>query len=531
MKESIRLKMTAILILIVGAIIAFICLINSTFAVRYYTYREKKGLVRSYYQVKKSLKEYDKNHDSTQLMDEMDELCESTNVKIIITKPSDILMQHVAIYDNLIDHTRKYYDYMEALMEIRSYHMISDSAEGSTAMDKDMYDWITTVPDASKEDSENLKKNNYIIKVISDEPSGQKGIYLFGFAGKDYTIGMRVSMEGIRENVSISSRFIIYIGIFGLLIGSVIMFIYSASFTKPIRNMADVANRMANLDFDAKVTDNRKDELGELGDSMNKMSEKLEESIMELKSANLALRKDIEKKEEIDEMRKEFISHVSHELKTPIALIQGYAEGLMENINEDAESRNFYCEVIADEANKMNEMVKKLLSLNQLESGMSHLDIVRFDICQVIDNKIQASKILFDQKAARIVFHEKRPVYVWADELMIEEVVNNYLSNAIHYVTEGGIVRIRYEYRKDTLRVFVFNEGSQIPPEELEKLWIKFYKVDKARTREYGGSGIGLSIVAATMKAHHKDYGVQNTEDGVEFYFDLDLAEPIQEQI
>ena len=198
-------------------------------------------------------------------------------------------------------------------------------------------------------------------------------------------------------------------------------------------------------------------------------------------------------------MRKEFLSHVSHELKTPIALIQGYAEGLKENITDDEESKDFYCEVIADEAKKMNAMVKKLLTLNQIEFGNNQLSMQRFD-----------------------VFEEEAPVYVWADELMIEEVFSNYLSNALNHVYENGTIRIWFERMDSNLRIHVYNDGKCIPEEELNKLWIKFYKVDKARTREYGGNGIGLSIVAATMKAHGKDFGVANKENGVDFYFDLD---------
>jgi signal transduction histidine kinase len=286
--------------------------------------------------------------------------------------------------------------------------------------------------------------------------------------------------------------------------------------------MARVANRMAALDFDAKVSVDRSDELGVLGNSMNELSEKLETTISELKAANAELQKDIQKKEEIDEMRKDFLSHVSHELKTPIALIQGYAEGLMDNINEDQESRDFYCEVIMDEAKKMNVMVKKLLNLNQIEFGNNQVEIRRFDICQLISNKINSSSILFAKKNAEVIFRETAPVYVWADELMIEEVFSNYLSNAINHVYPNGVIKVWFENLDSTLRVHVYNDGDRIPEEDLDKLWIKFYKVDKARTREYGGNGIGLSIVAATMEAHGKAYGVENKEKGVDFYFDMD---------
>ena len=255
---------------------------------------------------------------------------------------------------------------------------------------------------------------------------------------------------------------------------------------------------------------------------MNQMSRKLEQTISELKTANLTLQKDIEQKIQIDEMRKEFLSNVSHELKTPIALIQGYAEGLKECVNEDSESRDFYCEVIMDEAGKMNVMVKKLLTLNQIESGGASVSMERFDLTALIQNVLASTAILMEQNKIRVSFAAKGPVYVWSDEFQIEEVLTNYVSNAVHHCQGDRIIEIEMEQLQETVRVSVFNSGMPIPEEELEKIWIKFYKVDKARTREYGGSGIGLSIVRAIMDSIGRECGVRNYSNGVEFWFEVD---------
>ena len=302
------------------------------------------------------------------------------------------------------------------------------------------------------------------------------------------------------------------------------MYLYSRQFTKPIEDMAKAANQMSHLDFDVKVPTGSDDELGRLGASINELSSKLEFTISELKTSNNELQKDIEQKVQIDEMRKEFLSHVSHELKTPIALIQGYSEGLKDNILDDEESKEFYCDVIADEAKKMNRMVQKLLTLNQIEFGNNQVNMERFDITEMIRNMVESSKILVEKQEVKIIFDEPE-THVWADEFMIEEVVNNYLSNARNHVTDGGIIKVSYCRHGNDVRIKVFNTGDHIPQEDIDKLWVKFYKVDKARTREYGGSGIGLSIVEATMKAHGKDYGVANVEGGVEFYFDVESAD------
>ena len=255
---------------------------------------------------------------------------------------------------------------------------------------------------------------------------------------------------------------------------------------------------------------------------MNSLSDKLQETILELKTANNELQLDLQRRSEQEQMRQEFLANVSHELKTPIALIQGYAEGLQENVNDDPESRDFYCEVIVDEADKMNKMVKRLLSLNQLEFGNGQVHLEHFDVQEVIKSVLASSEILFRQKEITLSFNESEPVYVWADEYMTEEVVMNYVSNAVNHTGGERIIEVKIQSVEGHARVSVFNTGEKIPEEEIGKIWNKFYKVDKARTREYGGNGIGLSIVKAIMEAHNQRFGVKNYDNGVEFWFELD---------
>lgn len=362
----------------------------------------------------------------------------------------------------------------------------------------------------------------YVIEEHQDDRM-KTGYYdLTGYLSNGYLIVIRTSMDAVNNSATFTNKIFLYFSIAILLLAAIVISCISRYFTKPIHDMSIVAKRMCDLDFNAKVTVKSKDEIGELGNSMNQLSTKLESTISELKTANAELHHDIEKKIQIDEMRKDFLSQVSHELKTPIALIQGYAEGLKESINDDPESQTFYCEVIMDEANKMNNMVKKLMSLNELEFGQGQVEMTRFDIVELIQNVCQASDILREGTKAELEIQTDQPQYVWADEFLIEEVVTNYITNAIHYVTPGGKITVRLVPMEKELQVVVYNTGKQIPQDELDKIWIKFYKVDKARTREYGGSGIGLSIVAAAMEAHGKAYGVRNVDDGVEFYFNLD---------
>lgn len=338
----------------------------------------------------------------------------------------------------------------------------------------------------------------------------------------DVHILIRTSVESLQANVDIANKFLAYAGILVAVLVSVCVFFATKSFIRPVEELSEIAKRMSNLDFNAKYQVESNDEIGELGHSINVLSEKLEDTISDLKSANNQLQTDIEQKVQVDEMRKEFLSNVTHELKTPIALIQGYAEGLKDNISEDAESREFYCDVIIDEASKMNKMVKKLLTLNQIEFGNQMVELERFDVTALIRSVLDSSEILVKQSDIRVQFDQTEPIDVWADEYMMEEVVTNYLTNAIHYAKNEKVIDIRIVKEEKRVRVSVFNTGDPIPEEDIDKIWIKFYKVDKARTREYGGNGIGLSIVKAIMESHNKPYGVVNHSNGVEFWFELD---------
>ncbi len=372
------------------------------------------------------------------------------------------------------------------------------------------------------ESEEIITTNNYMIQRSKDRSIQLEYLELWGFLRDGKMVLIRTPIEGIKDSVSISNTLLTYVGIFVIVVGMLIVRLVSNRVTKPILELADISEKMANLDFDAKYTSGGDNEIALLGANINKLSEKLEATISELKTANIELKTDLEKKNEIDEMRREFISNVSHELKTPIALVQGYAEGLKDNVNTDEESRDFYCDVIIDEAAKMNRLVLSLLELSQLESGGRSVDMERIDIIQLIRNCASSIGILLEQNDIKLIFEQEEPVYVWTDEFKVEQIVNNYLSNAIHYAKYEKIIKITVEKKEKTARINVFNTGDPIPEDAIDKLWTKFYKVDKARTREYGGSGIGLSIVKAIMESFGQDYGVENCENGVVFWFELD---------
>ena len=371
-------------------------------------------------------------------------------------------------------------------------------------------------------DNERIIENSddYVIQRTGQE--NKEYLEIYGRLNTGISFIMQTPLSSIQESARIANRFYMMIGCLGALAGGIIIWFVSRRVTKPILELNDISQRMVQLDFEAKYQGRAHNEIDLLGENINKLSDSLEQTISELKTANNELQRDVEKKEAVDEMRKEFLANVSHELKTPIALIQGYAEGLKDDMCDDKESRDFYTDVIIDESHKMNTMVKRLLTLNEIEFGDTKLNIERFELVGFVNSILASTKILAEEKGAEIIFEEEPPVYVWADEYMIEEVFTNYLTNAIHYVRKDGVIRISFKPKGNDIRVCVYNQGDWIAEEDIGRVFEKFYKADKARTREYGGNGIGLSIVAATMEAHGKKYGVENVADGVLFYFDLD---------
>ena len=374
------------------------------------------------------------------------------------------------------------------------------------------------------------KGDGYEIRKTRDMAVGMDYLEMWGTYPNGSTFLLRSPLDSIWESSALANKLLIYIGIAALVLGGMLVSLFARKITEPITELSTLSRRMSELDFDARYTRGGEDEIGILGNNFNLMSERLEKTISELKQANNELLKDIEQKEKMEDMRNEFLGNVSHELKTPLALIQGYAEGLKEGISDDPESREFYCDVIMDEASKMNRMVKNLLTLNQLEFGNEKVEFERFDVSGLVQGVIQSCEILIQQANAKVEFIGESPVYAWADEFKTEQVIRNYLTNAIHHVDHERRIEVKVISRGDKVRVSVFNSGKPIPREDLDKLWDKFYKVDKAHTREYGGNGIGLSIVKAIMESFHQKYGVRNFDNGVEFWFELDGKCALQEE-
>lgn len=508
LKRSMKTRLVAIFVVTIVIIIGVISLANVVLLPYFYQSNKVSQMQGVYSRVINICENVDWNKmDSEQkdtIYDKLDQLSSNTNMSIYLVQ--------IRVYQGSGDIAELAYVYP------------SDSERLQQVTKNQLDKYVKSIYFGQKLD-DNCKMitqtANYSMYNVYDTRVDSNFLELTGKMPDNYWIYLRSNYQSIQESASVSNQFMLYVGMIVMIAGVFIMYFVSNQYTKPILRLATHAKNMQKLDFSTRYKDNRDDEIGVLGNSMNALSDRLEKTISELKTANNELQLDLQRRSEQEQMRQEFLANVSHELKTPIALIQGYAEGLQENINDDAESREFYCEVIIDEADKMNRMVKKLLTLNQLEFGNDQVIMERFDMTELIRGVANSTRILMEQKGIRLELENSEEAWVWGDEFKVEEVITNYMSNAINHADGEKLIRVFYTRSEDKLRVSVFNTGQPIPKEDIEKIWVKFYKVDKARTREYGGSGIGLSIVKAIMDSFHQRCGVINHEDGVEFWMEL----------
>ena len=485
--KSVRFKLFLTLCVVIAIIVLCLVAINSIVLESFYLYTKTRNVKLVYQKINNY---YNSNKNNINIEEELKRIAFNNNFDIFIETDENIIIFNT---------------------------------------NKDIYSTLDVITSAKNQSNQNniiYEEDNIKITRINDQYNNISYILLSGQLDNGYYLYISMPAVPIEESVEISNQALIIIGLIILLISSFIASYISKKFTSPIVELNDITNKMAKLDFSQKyrIAD-ADDEINELGKNINTMSDKLESTIKQLRENNVELEKDIEEKSKIDEMRKQFISDVSHELKTPIALIQGYAEGLIENVNTDDESRKFYAEVILDESNKMDTLVKQLLELIKLEYGKREFNNKEFDIVELINEVIRKCKVMIEEKNIKIDFNANQKVMVNADDFYIEQVVTNYFTNAIKHAMEINNekkIEIKIEKKEEKIRVSIFNTGNNIKEENLNKIWGRFYKEDTSRNRTDGGTGIGLALVKAIMNNYKNSYGVINKENGVEFYFELD---------
>jgi len=564
MRHSIKLQYAlTFIMLMLGTLV--LCLLSSNLFLRsYYEYEKKKTVLNVYSQL------------NTGSMDDQDFLggigliCSKQDLSLILLDTQSV--GKYAVFGDQVTLQNKLLLHMKA------------GFEGAT---------IGTIL---------LETGNYVLKLLDDQSLMTKELVLYGFLENGSPLLISTPMVGMSTNAAISNRFFLFVILVGAVIGSIIIFLLSYRVSKPILKLTQISKDMTRFNFEARYEGGEQNELGELGSNLNKLSAALEKTITELKNANNELRRDLATKNELEQKRSDFLSGVSHDLKTPIALIQGYAEAL--NDCGDDLDREYYCGVIIDESRKMSDMLKGLLTLEQIEAGSVKDELERFDLMELINNTCYIFRKYADELGVqmRVESNIKR-CFVWSSEWKIDQILRNYISNAINYSDKREPVVVslyagdKYEVlrcfvphdvdlasvsrrppSKDTVvshnadlaadnerqaesctgaseadtgdlalgtgrqaesctgaseadignlalgktvRVSVYNSGLPIPDAIKDKIWEKFFKADKARTRGFSGNGIGLSLVKAAQDSLGREYGMENVEGGVVFWFEV----------
>lgn len=358
-----------------------------------------------------------------------------------------------------------------------------------------------------------LKIKGETIREITLNDYRGRVLVLFRKYRNDRYIEIITPISAIKEEIDISVRYTINLVVFSLLIGTVIAFFFSKEMIAPILELEDITKRISNFDFSKKFERRTNDEIGKLGNSINIMADIIEKNIGEIKEANDKLLKDIEYEKKIDKSRKEFIAYVSHELKTPIAIIQGYAQGLMENITTE-EDRNFYCEVIIEESSKMNRLVRELIGITRLESGQYKVEKEMLDLSELIAGCI-------DKYDDKIEFKNTRKMLCYYDERVVEKILDNLIGNAIKYNTSEDKVEINVVENEYKYKVIITNRNNSLKNDDLKTIWQPFVRTKSSIGKD--GHGLGLAIVKGFLNSHNSDGGVYlSGEDKVNFWFELD---------
>lgn len=287
----------------------------------------------------------------------------------------------------------------------------------------------------------------------------------------------------------------------------------------PVSGICKTAEQIAQLDFSSPCKVDAKDEFGELAKNLNIMSGSLQHTLKKLEQANVQLGKDVERERRLLEERKELTDRLSHEMKTPLGVIRAYAEGIQDE--NDEEKRQKYAEIIISETERMSALITALLDLSALEKGAAALVPEQFDFVEFLETI--AGRLLTDLPDADFELQYELPehkVYVDTDKSRMEQVLNNLIVNAKKNVSPGGTLKLSLIEEDGRLHFSIFNQGRQIPPEKLSKIWEKFYRDNDV---QYGGSGLGLAIVAQVLSMQNYEYGVKNVSGGVVFFFSIPI--------
>ncbi|GGO02202.1 sensor histidine kinase [Saccharibacillus kuerlensis] len=349
--------------------------------------------------------------------------------------------------------------------------------------------------------------------------------------GGGYALAL-ASLQPVGEAVDMLRRYVIYLAPAAAIVLLILSLLYSRLLSRPLVRLSRTSARMASMDFapDEGRTIRSSDELGELSQNLDTLGHNLDAALRNLSQANEELNREVEAKNRSEELRKELIANISHELKTPLGIVKGFAEGLQDDVAADKRER--YLQLIVGETDRMNALILDMLQLSRFEAKAIKLKPEKMQLSQQIRTLLDALSAQIEGKGLRATLvEEKQTPYVIADPRRIEQVLLNLLSNAVRHAREGGEIRIEIKSGANgTVSVRIENDGEPIPERELELIWEQFYRAERSRDRKSGGTGLGLAIVRHILELHGSPYGAENTERGVAFHFTLEEAASEEEE-
>ncbi|GIO97768.1 two-component sensor histidine kinase [Paenibacillus lautus] len=403
------------------------------------------------------------------------------------------------------------------LPEKRSYNPLYQDA----LIDDALLDWMQE----AEQDLTRLQKGSPVQMSWTDKWSGVDYVVLVRLLSeegqRDRYLFVMTSMQPVGEAVGTLKRYFIYIAPIIVVLVIILSLIYSRMVSRPLVQLNRSAARLAKLDFSAQAEIRSKDEFGELSRSMIALSQNLDEALKELTRANTKLQEDVEEKLRSEQLRKELIANISHELKTPLGIVKGFAEGLQDSVADDKRER--YLAFIVNETDRMNALIMDMLELSKFEVKAIRLQPRSFSLTDLIQQAADSfTRQLEDKRLLVNIHYGQEEAIVQADSRRVEQVVLNLLSNAIRHAEEDSAVTIRIlRMSPGKVTTMIENAGPPIAKADMGRIWDQFYRAERSRDRKSGGTGLGLAIVKHILELHESEYGVMNTDRGVAFYFTL----------
>jgi len=377
-----------------------------------------------------------------------------------------------------------------------------------------------TLPQAEKDLIEHNKSmiddGDIYYDVVGPNKEGKSQIQFIGRIDLKTYLLITQPIEQVQKNAEIANEFLLYIGLLFLVLSVCLSFLLSKKMVKPIINITEVTKKIAQLEFTERYEGNSKDEIGKLGQNINNISEKLNDTILDLRESNNQLEKEMT-------LQKRFIASVSHEFKTPVGLIRGYAETLNKGIIDDIDEQNEVTEIIISESDRLSILVNDIVMLMHMDSGTFKMRKVPLDLIEIIEETVNRFKIQINKASVHLEIEKDETIEFIGDKMRLMQVLDNLIANALIHIHPNSSLRILAKAFETCIRIEVENEGDHIPNEHLIRLFEPLYRVENSRSREKGGSGLGLSIVKAIVTNHNGCCGVENTVKGVMFWVELPI--------